>query len=784
MTAGRLLFSIPVWLFIFNSLPAQTIPQLDIPTIMQNPDTWIGSQPKNPYWSEDSKTIYFKWNPEDADSDSLYAVSINGGSPQKVSLIQQAQLPTQEGEYSLDKKWKVFSKNGDIYLYDIKRSRMHQITNSLDIEKNPHFSSDQKRIIFEKDNALFTWDRQSLELKQLLQLQDKVKPNKEGIPKDLQEKFLRTEELQLMQVLRERKEKQDKRESLREKNANAIPEFYIGDYRIYNMQLSPNEKYVTCNLTSKKQSGKETQIPHFITESGYTETQKAYAKVGSPQEEIKLVCIDIDADTMVFASVDSLPDISNFPEFTYSEKKDGEKRAVNIWGPFWSRKTNKAFVEVRSLDNKDRWLAFLDPATGILKSFEHQHDDAWIAGPGISWWNGVSSQGWLPEDKGIWFCSEESGYSHLYAYYLKTGISEALTSGPFEIYDPIISPDEKYWFFSSNQEHPGERHFYRMKLDGSQKTKLTSMPGRNDGVVSPDGKQVAVLRSFSNEPWELYIQKAQHNTKVKRLTFSTTEQWKKYPWRVPQIVRIPAEDGNQPYARLYKPEKPNSAAVVFVHGAGWFQNAHKWWSSYFREYMFNNLLVDKGYTVLDMDYRGSAGYGRDWRTGIYRHMGGKDLDDHVDAAKWLVTNHAIDANRIGIYGGSYGGFIVLMAQFTKPGVFKSGAALRPVGDWAHYHHTYTSNILNIPQVDSTAYRMSSPIYFVEGLQDHLLMCAGMVDSNVHFQDVVRISQRLIELGKENWDVAFYPMEGHGFREPSSWTDEYRRILKLFEKTLR
>ncbi|HQK71275.1 MAG TPA: prolyl oligopeptidase family serine peptidase, partial [Bacteroidales bacterium] len=174
---------------------------------------------------------------------------------------------------------------------------------------------------------------------------------------------------------------------------------------------------------------------------------------------------------------------------------------------------------------------------------------------------------------------------------------------------------------------------------------------------------------------------------------------------------------------------------------------------------------------------------RDWRTAIYRYMGGKDLDDHIDGAKYLVEEHQIDPERIGIYGGSYGGFITLMAMFTKPGVFAAGAALRPVTDWAHYNHGYTSNILNTPVADSIAYVRSSPIYYAEGLKGDLLICHGMIDDNVHFQDVVRLVQRLIELGKDNWELAVYPLESHSFREPSSWTDEYKRIFKLFERTL-
>ena len=186
---------------------------------------------------------------------------------------------------------------------------------------------------------------------------------------------------------------------------------------------------------------------------------------------------------------------------------------------------------------------------------------------------------------------------------------------------------------------------------------------------------------------------------------------------------------------------------------------------------------------MDMDYRASAGYGRDWRTAIYRHMGKSEIDDLRDGVNWLVENANVDRQRIGTYGGSYGGFMTFMALFTQPDLFQSGAALRPVTDWAHYNHGYTSNILNTPDVDPIAYERSSPLYFAEGLEKPLLINAPMVDSNVFFQDTVRLVQRLIELEKQDFETAIYPVESHGFVQPSSWLDEYRRIYKLFETTL-
>jgi dipeptidyl aminopeptidase/acylaminoacyl peptidase len=165
-------------------------------------------------------------------------------------------------------------------------------------------------------------------------------------------------------------------------------------------------------------------------------------------------------------------------------------------------------------------------------------------------------------------------------------------------------------------------------------------------------------------------------------------------------------------------------------------------------------------------------------------MGGRDLEDFIDAKALLVSQYGVDDQRVGIYGGSYGGFITLMGLLTKPNEFACGAALRSVTDWAHYNHEYTSNILNYPETDTEAYRKSSPIYFAENLQDPLLMLHGMVDDNVQFQDVVRLSQRFIELGKRDWNLAAFPVESHGFKESYSWYDEYRRILELFEQHLK
>jgi dipeptidyl aminopeptidase/acylaminoacyl peptidase len=468
-------------------------------------------------------------------------------------------------------------------------------------------------------------------------------------------------------------------------------------------------------------------------------------------------------------------------------RTEARDRDVQLFQLQWSEDGTRAVMLARAADNKDRWVLMLDPAAARTKVLARVHDEAWVGGPGSL------ILGWLPDDRRVYFVSEADGWAHLYTVSTDGGSPAQLTSGRFEVSDVRLSRDKAKFYFTSSEGSLFERHLYEMPAGGGQRTRLTSLAGNNQAEVSPDEGVLAVVNSYSNRPPELFVQpnrplppSGAKQPVPTRVTESPTAEWLSHNWTDPPVVGFPARDGTTVYARLYKPEnfRRGGPAVVFVHGAGYLQNAHKWWSSYYREYMFHHLLVERGYVVLDIDYRGSAGHGRDWRTGIYRHMGGKDLTDHLDGVRYLVSEHGVDPRRVGIYGGSYGGFITLMAMFKEPGVFAAGAALRPVTDWAHYNHPYTANILNEPQADAEAYRRSSPIYFAEGLRGALLICHGMVDVNVHFQDSVRLAQRLIELRKENWELAVYPVEDHAFERSSSWADQYKRILKLFEENLR
>ncbi len=801
---------IALLVFISANSFAQKLDQLSVEKIMRDPK-WMGTSPSGTFWSNDGSTLYFLWNPDKAPSDSLWYITTTNKVPMKATVAQKQGLNTQSTyNYNLARTAYVIAKDGDIFYTDVKTGKTKRITQTVDTENNPQFSFNESKIVYNRSQNLFAWDISGGETMQLTNVKTgdaapttpaagfagrsgNTPPTAAG---NQQEQWLKNDQLRYFEVLKERKEKREAAEAYtkrlpKEKDLRSIS---LEDKSLQGLSISPDGRFVSYRLSKAASvtAAKTTIVPSYVTETGFTTDIPARTKVGAAQGTSEFFVYDRERDTLWAIKTDSIPGIQDLPDYVKDypkqleeRKKKPANRPVMISSLSWSTAGKNAILDIRSQDNKDRWLMLWDTATGKLKTVDRQRDEAWIGGPGASGFGGGNT-GWIDENI-FWYRSEITGYSHLYTVNVINGEKKTLTSGKYEVQQAQLSRDKKYFYITTNEVHPGEQHFYRLSIADGKKERITTMTGANQVTVSPDEKQLAILYSYSVKPWELYLQDNKPGGKIEQLTNKAqSEEFKLYSWKDPEVITFTARDGVTVYARLYKPANPhpNKPAVIFVHGAGYLQNAHKWWSSYFREYMFNNLLADNGYYVMDIDYRGSAGYGRDWRTGIYRFMGGKDLDDNADAAKYLSKNFGVDSKRVGVYGGSYGGFITLMGMFNQPDVFAAGAALRPVTDWANYNHGYTSNILNEPFNDSIAYRKSSPYYFAEGLKGNLLICHGMVDVNVHYQDAVKLTQRLIELGKDNWELASYPMEDHGFVEPSSWTDEYKRILKLFETVLK
>ena len=762
---------------------------LTVDSIMRGPDL-VGYAPTALRWSADSQKLYFDWRKPGEEEASTYWIARSGGTPAKLTDAEKKNVPPDNGRWDKARTRVLFTDGGDIVLLDAGGTR-REITRTTGNESNPRWARNDTAITYVREGNLFLLPLDGAGIQQLTDVGRK--PNEPRLTDS--QKFIRDEQEKLLEAIKEQKDKKKKAEE--KEKADKLPALELQDRQTAtDLMLSPDGVHVFVLVSERPTGARNIIVPNYVSETGYAEDIPGRTAVGDTQNRTLLAIMNLKTGKTTWADGSFAPEVKDTKDAkdtkdTKDTKETKETHREIRWSmPAVSGDGKLAVASARSADNKDRWYVAIDPETGKTRVVDTLHDDAWIreAGGGF----GASSVQFLPDDKHVWFLSERDGWMHLYTLDVSDPSARAkqLTSGKWEITSAALARDEKKFYFTSTEVHPGERHFYSVPLDGGPRTKLTSMTGSNQAEVSPDESTLGVVYSYSNKPPELYLMPNRPGAQGSQITTTPTAEWRSFNWIDPKVITFKARDGVDVYARLFTPEMigarrdPAHPGVVFVHGAGYAQNAHKYWASYFREYMFHNLLASRGYVVLDVDYRASSGYGRDWRTAIYRHMGGKDLEDIVDGAKYMVAKEQVNPKRIGLYGGSYGGFITLMAMFTTPDVFAAGAALRPVTDWAHYNHGYTSNILNVPQKDADAYRRSSPIYFAEGLKGSLLICHGMVDTNVLFQDSVRLAQRLIELRKENWELAAYPVENHGFERASSWADEYKRILKLFEENLR
>jgi dipeptidyl aminopeptidase/acylaminoacyl peptidase len=784
---------------------------LTIDNIMRGPYL-VGYEPAQIHWSGDNSKIYFQWkkaaDPVAAPLDN-YVVNRDGTGLRKLTDDEGRLAPPAFADTSEDGSLSIFSQDGDIVMITNATGQRRQVTKTSDAETNPRFLRDGHRITFQRSGNLFLLSPDNGDLEQLTDIRTAAAgpdtapaagagtggrggrggqggggaPPAAGdaVKGTAAQEYLKKEQREMFEVVRDRVKLKEEADAKQKKVAVRKPFTLPARQTMGQMQLSPDGKYVFAVITEAPEGAKNSNVPNWITDSGFPEEIPGRSRVGDSISHRHLVIVNVTTGEV--KNVDHGE--TGTPE---AQMEDGANCGGSGGGAggappqtvSFSPDGTKGVFSARSQDNKNCWYFALDAGAAKARVIASEKDAAWIGGPG-------GGQGWLADNLTFYFTSERDGFNHLYEVPFEGGEAKQMTSGKFEIEHVVLSHDKSTFFLSSNEGSFYERHLWSMGVHGGARTRITKLPGSHAAQLSPDEKWVADLYSFTNKPPELYVQPNQPMAPAVQLTTSPAPEFGDYAWGDTPIVDIPARDGAKLPARFYKPAnfRKGGPAVVFVHGSGYLQDITRGWSTaYYHEYLFHHFLMEHGYAVVEVDYRASKGYGRDWRTAIYRHMGGKDLEDQVDAAKWLVSTQGVDAKRIGIYGGSYGGFITLMAMFTQPDVFAAGAALRPVSDWAYYNQQYSGNILNQPQADAEAYKQSSPIYFVNGLKGHLLICHGMIDTNVQFVDTVRLVQKLIELRKDNWDLAIYPVEDHGFREPSSWADEYKRIFRLFEQNLK
>lgn len=411
------------------------------------------------------------------------------------------------------------------------------------------------------------------------------------------------------------------------------------------------------------------------------------------------------------------------------------------------------------------------------------------------------TNGWLyninmefaPATDRLMFQSEKDGWNHIYTINPDGSGLEQHTYGEYDI--PWATwLDERTVAMATSEMDRGEIQLYKLDIVTNLPTKLTSAEGyRRDFEISHDRRYIVYNKTYFNEPFDLYMVDTKIPNREVRLTNSVPDTFHEYDWQTEDYQRFTARDGKTRLSMsVLRPAKRNPSGnpvIVFVHGAGSLQNVYKGWSNnYWREYMFHQYLTTLGYYVVEVDYRHSIGYGRKFREDVTNWMGKYETQDIEDGLAYLADNfEKADTSRVGIYGGSYGGFMALYAVGVSPEHFDAAAGLRSVTNWENYYYanpSYTLPRLGSPERDSVNYARSSPLTYADSLKQPVLLLHGLTDDNVGFQDAVQYIERLIQSGNEEFDMMMYPSERHSFRDEDAWYDEYRRILEFFEKHLK
>jgi dipeptidyl aminopeptidase/acylaminoacyl peptidase len=755
---------------------AQTLTVRDI---MREPSL-AGMRVEAERLSPDGSKIVYLWNAEGKEPKNLHLISSSGDDNTRIlvrpqDLLSPNPAPTPENklnygliinddfarsrqnqignlDWSPDSKKILFAQNGDLYILNVaeKTAKAQRITKTQTAEVAARWL-DSRRILFSQSGNLFTID---------------------------------TENPSLIQISRE-----------------ANPQAFVS---VFNATPTEDGNLIAY-VVSDGSRQRALFVPNYLDEFVQAPTfRRGFS-------EQKVLVVKADGST----------------EKPFELKLPKAEGASYIRGLDWAADNSSLVVDRIDKDTKRRQLFYVSDVGSkgeqtILVTEET--DEKWVAPlSGLVETNPKN-------DAQILFASERDGFNHLYLATLErakpqpnpTGAVRAenptdagftskvetkqLTRGNWEVSWAKWAGDGEQIVFSSTERNPAERLFFAGSVKKPDAFQPLAIPSGTSGMkTSPQldkmNKQPILLYQGSrwNQPTELFSVKVCPQCSSlyvpKQITNTTPENFKKIIWNAPKFIDIPSRDGKQIKSKIYLPEnfgqdraKRIFPMVIFVHGAGYLQNTINGWNNYYREFMFNDLLTRKGYVVLDIDFRGSAGYGRDWRTDVHDFLGGKDYEDHLDAIDFMVKNYAVDPKRVGVYGGSYGGFMAGMLIMRAPEKVAAAAALRPVFDWKNYFYSspvYTTERLGFPDKNPEAYRRSSPITYADKLQKPLLILHGLVDDNVPAQDSIQLVEKLMRLEKTQYfEAMFYPAENHAFTRASSWADEYERILMFFEKHLK
>jgi len=417
-------------------------------------------------------------------------------------------------------------------------------------------------------------------------------------------------------------------------------------------------------------------------------------------------------------------------------------------------------------------LLFADASTGKSRAVLNQSDANWI--------NISDDLSFLRDGKRFLWSSERSGYRHLYLYDLAGKQLAQLTKGDWEV-SAVDAVDEAKGlvYFTATEKSPLERHLYRVALDGTGFTRLTKDEGNHAVVLAPSATSFYDTYSDAATParQDLFRADGSHVATINENKITELADYHLVPM---EFFTVKSRDGVQLNASMLKPPDfdPHKKypVLVYTYGGPHAQVVRNAWGG--ANFLWHELMAQKGYIIFSLDNRGSAGRGHAFESPLHFRMGKQELEDQREGVQYLKSLSYVDANRIGIWGWSYGGHMTLHAMFEGGDDFKVGFAGGPVTDWRYYDSIYTERYLGPPQKNEKGYQDSSPVKYAAQLKGKLMIAHGTGDDNVHFANTLSVINDLIEAGKYV-EVLAFPGRGHGVSDPPARRLLMQRVTQFF-----
>ncbi len=709
------------------------------------------------WWSADGRQLVYQTLPAGATEPATYSVAPADGSVRALDADAAARVDPDERQVDSTGQRIVFIRDG-VVLRDLSRDDGVRLTSDAQ-DRDPRFSAEGTQVFFRRGADWWVVPTLARMVpRQLLQVRGELPPpagragaNDAGAAVYLD------------------------------------PQVVVAD-----SWLSPDGRHALVATKPKGyDAGRVAQMPRYITRSGYPEMEDLPPYIGrNPEPPQTLWLVDVQGRRAQRVDVTTLAGIGTDPlaDLRVAQKLPAlaGPRSYFVAGANWSPDGRQVVAQLAAFDNRDVWIAAVDPVSGRVTQ-RHRSEGLSVK---------AMRFGFLPDGR-LWFQSEASGTLGLY---LDDGRTvRAVVNGPFEVGFETVrwSPDGQRAYFACNRHQPTHWEVCRVNADGSGLREVTALDGGVGSQVfwdtfrlSPDGRHLAVRHSAPLLPLQLSLVDVETGV-TRRITDTRGDAMKAQSGKLvePRFVAIPSSRfKGQLWAKLHRPDTLDTARryplVLILHGGNTVQGASRRVASP-REALFAQFLVAQGYLVLEVDYRGSLGYGRDFREAVYRRLGNAEVEDFRDAVDYMVAQHQVARDQVGAYGCSYGGYLAFMAAFQAPEVFKAVASASGWSDMTATTNSNPSVMLDTPWLNPEAFAASSATTHAHKLATQLLILHTMDDRAVPYEHSVRVVQKLLDAGKQSWDFVTYPTGEHCFGDrPDYGADALRRSFQMFERHLK